>query len=86
MEGVRLVHGPLAKDRLDTLCASHAIQLDMALFAVRPVLVVEWRLFHQVLLAVGALKALVVVRLVMKLYPLLGNLILACDAARDALA
>lgn len=58
----------------------------MTVLAVRLVLMVERSLFHQVLLAVGALEAVVVVRLAAILYSLLSDLILARNTARDALA
>lgn len=86
MEGMGLVDGVLAKDGLNTLCAPLAEQLDVTVLAVRLVLMVERRLFHQVLLAVGALEAVVVVRLAAKLYSLLYDFIFAHNTACDALA
>lgn len=86
VEGTGLVNGVLAEYGLNTLCTPQAKLLDIALLAVGLVLMVDRRLFHQVLLTVGALEALVVVRPTAVLDSLLVDLILACNTAYDALA
>lgn len=86
MEGTGFVDGVLAKDGLHALCAPLAKLLDVTLFAVGLVIVVEWSLFHQVLLAVDAPEAVVVVRFATKLYSFFGDLVLTCNAACGALA
>ena len=86
VEGTCFVNGVLAEDGLNALCTPQAKLLDVALFAIGLVLMVDRRLFHQVLLAVGAIEALVVVRPAAVLDSLLVYLILACNTAYGALA
>lgn len=86
VEGTCLVNGVLTEDGLNALCTPHAKLLDVALFAIGLVLMVDRRLFHQVLLTVGALEALGVVRPTAVLDSLLVDLILAGNTAYSPLA